>query len=222
MNKQNLVLEALKVNALTKNELITITEIESKEVTKELQRLIHKNKVCIEGNKYVYTKPIKQPTKVINQGFDMPNILSNSAGNEITFKVSQADTFGNENTFTQKFTLEVDNFNLILGTCMNRLFEYQSALQECNDRGAYKSTLPLVIDIEYNNQYLTTSMLPNSTQQNLKIGNTAKRKRMLCKKVYILTQFIVSEPTQILYTELDAELQKVEAFESEANKSKNK
>lgn len=200
----SLILDAISLKGLNRKDLGIQLDIDGKELTKELKRLLHKGKIVMNG--LLYEVAPKKPICIPAQSFVMPN-LSIIDGKEVTLKVSQCDSDGNRNEFTQKFNVSTETFEIVLGSALNRLFEYQNTLVLANDRGRFKSTLPIGIEIETLNEFISTSDLSPISQSGLKLGNTAKRKRIFARKIYLLVQFITSQVTEISYSDLDASLQ---------------
>ena len=113
---------------------------------------------------------------------------------------------GLSNEFTQTFDLTNENFETIIGTALNRLFEYQSTLKEINDKGAFKCTKPMILNIETGREFISTEDLPIERQKGLLIGNTAKGKKRFSVKVYKLLKFIYSNTRELTYSEYISEL----------------
>lgn len=125
----------------------------------------------------------------------------------LSLKVTQ-NIDGLNNEFTQLIEVSNENFDTLIGTALNRLFEYQTTLATINDKGRFRCNAPMTIEIESENTLISTDdILSETSKEGLKIGNTAKGKKRFARKIYLLLQFAYSEAREVQYTELVAELE---------------
>jgi hypothetical protein len=133
----------------------------------------------------------------------------------LSLKVTQ-QIDGLNNEFTQLIDIDQNDFDTLIGTALNRLFEYQDCLASINDKGRFKCNAPMIIDIELEGTLISTEDILNpKSKEGLKIGNTAKGKKRFAQKMYRLLTFAHSMPKQVKYSKvidgLDAQIALIDA-----------
>jgi hypothetical protein len=124
----------------------------------------------------------------------------------LSLKVTQQIN-GLNNEFKQLIDISQNDFDTLIGTALNRLFEYQTMLSSINAKGRFKCNAPLIVEIEVNGSYISTEdILEQENKDELKIGNTAKGKKRFAQKMYKMLHFAHSTPREIKYTEVQKEL----------------
>lgn len=125
----------------------------------------------------------------------------------LSLKVTQTID-GLNNEFSQKIDVSNENFDTLIGTALNRLFEYQTTLATISDKGRFRCNAPMTIEIESENSLISTDdILSDISKDGLKIGNTAKGKKRFARKIYLLLKFAYSDAREVEYTTLLSELE---------------
>lgn len=105
------------------------------------------------------------------------------------------------------FDINTDNLDKVVGTSLNRIFEFSELLRNVKSKGIIKASekINVVIDVDGVNQ-LDTVKLNETIQARLSFGRNAKSKKQFAKNIIFLLSWSISEIKEMTTLEVLSKL----------------